>query len=517
MDLSLQKSVIFQNAVVPNGTTLAGMSALVQTFQILAPVRYPACISQQHIKGHIKKQENWHIYSKRYEVAPTIEAHLNFAMRYEYVDLLVLKRIFLALPPEALTKYIGSAPNSIFTRRAWYFYELLTGKKLKLPDAGNVTAVDLLDSEKYFTQPQGVLSRRHKVRDNLLGTVNFCPIIRKTEALTYFTKRNLSRSALKTIGRVNKAIIARAASFLLLADSRATFLIEGERPPRNRIEKWGRAVMQSGKYPLTIEELVRLQGIIIEDNRFIQPGLRTHGVFLGEHTADGYPLPQFVGARPDDLEEFITALIDTNAIMASSSLDAVIQAAAIAFGFVYVHPFADGNGRLHRYLIHHILANRQFTPPDMLFSVSSVMLDWIDLYRETLQAHSRPLMDFIEWVSTPKGNVKVTNDTADLYRYFDCTEAAEFLYRCVERTIDVDLPHKIDFITRRDDAMREVMNFVEMPDRMAEQFVLYVYRNNGSLPNRRRKEFAALTENELEKLEKIVKEAFADFKSGSPE
>ena len=38
-----------------------------------------------------------------------------------------------------------------------------------------------------------------------------------------------------------------------------------------------------------------------------------------------------------------------------STFDAVLAAAVIAFGFVFIHPFVDGNGRIHRYLIHHVL------------------------------------------------------------------------------------------------------------------------------------------------------------------
>lgn len=512
MDLPPQQNMIFQNSAIPSGTILAGMSALVHAFKISAPVRYPACLSQQNIKGHIKNQGNWRIYSKRYQIESTVSAHLNFAMRYEYVDLLVLKRIFMALPPEVVADYVQSAPTSMFTRRAWYFYELLTGNRLDLPDASSIVpTIELLDTEKYFTKPKGTLSRRHKIRNNLLGTARLCPIIRRTDALTNFIKRDLSKSALKTIGPVSKGIIARAASFLLLADSKASFQIEGERPPRTRIERWGRAVIQSGKNPLTTNELIRLHNILIEDNRFVQPGLRENGVFLGERTAEGDPLPEFIGARPDNLQNMINALIETNTLMREASLDAVLQAAATAFGFVYIHPFEDGNGRLHRCLIHHTLTDRQFTPEGMLFPVSSAMLDWINLYRATLQAHSGPLMDFIEWTPTPKGNVEVLNDTEDLYRYYDCTEAAEFLYRCVERTIKIDLPREIDFLTRRDEALHNVMNVIEMPDRLAEQFVLYVQNNKGKLPNRRRKEFEKLTDTELKKLEEIVQEAFEGF------
>lgn len=190
----------------------------------------------------------------------------------------------------------------------------------------------------------------------------------------------------------------------------------------------------------------------------------------------------------------------------------MLQAAATAFGFVYVHPLEDGNGRLHRCLIHGVLAERKFTPPGMVFPVSSVMLDRIDEYRETLQAHSGPLMNFIEWRPTPNHNVEVMNDTADLYRYFDCTEAAEFLYACVARTVEHDLPREIDYLRRHDAALRRIMDTVEMPDRVAENLLMFIRQNKGTLSKRRRRdEYKELRDNEVEMLQKIVRDAFEGF------
>jgi hypothetical protein len=190
----------------------------------------------------------------------------------------------------------------------------------------------------------------------------------------------------------------------------------------------------------------------------------------------------------------------------------VLKAAATAFGFVYVHPFQDGNGRVHRCLIHHVLAERKFTPPGMVFPVSSVMLDRIDDYRATLQAHSRPLMPFIEWRPTPERNVEVLNETADLYRYFDCTVEAEFLYACVRRTVEQDLPREIDYLSRHDEAIRRIMDAVEMPDRVAEDLVLFIRQNDGSLPKKRREgEFKNLRDDEVASVESIVNDAFAGF------
>jgi Fic family protein len=104
-------------------------------------------------------------------------------------------------------------------------------------------------------------------------------------------------------------------------------------------------------------------------------------------------------------------------------------AAAIAFGFVYVHPFVDGNGRIHRWLIHHVLAAAGYNPPGIVFPISAVILRRVHEYRAVLEAYSAALLPLIEWTATADGNLTVHNDTADFYRYFDATAHAEFLHR----------------------------------------------------------------------------------------
>jgi hypothetical protein len=145
-----------------------------------------------------------------------------------------------------------------------------------------------------------MLSKSHRVRDNLLGTGRFCPIIRRTPALSELLDLDLSVKAPETIGRTGAHLVARAARFMLLADGRASFEIEGERPPRNRLERWGHAILQAGKHPLTLDEIVRLQRVLIEDTRFVREGLRPDGVFLGERDHNGDPLPNFIGDRASD-------------------------------------------------------------------------------------------------------------------------------------------------------------------------------------------------------------------------
>ena len=154
----------------------------------------------------------------------------------------------------------------------------------------------------------------------------------------------------------------------------------------------------------------------------------------------------------------------------------------------------------------------------MVFPVSSVMLDRIEDYRTTLQGHSAPLMPYIEWRPTPERNVEVLNDTADLYRYFDCTQAAEFLYACVHRTVDEDLPREIDYLRRHDLALQRIMEAVDMPDRIAENLVMFIRQTNGELSkNRREGEFKQLTDEEVRRIQQIVADAFEGFgDAGAP-
>jgi len=511
MDIKTEGLRIFQNESIPADARLAGWAALVQAFGVKALVRRPAAVSDKHVSGSVRDEGSWRVFDKRYWPGDTFGDHLRFALRHEPLDLLVVKRVLDAVDKKTVQGFVRATPAGAPERRIWFLYELMTGRELDVPDDPGGAAVDVLDPKKYFTG-KARLSRRHRVRDNLLGSGRFCPGVRRSKVLREFAALGLAEKAAETVGRTGAHLVARAASFLLLADSRASFEIEGERPPRNRLERWGRAVLQAGKNKLSLDEILRLQGVLIEDDRFVRVGLRPDGVFLGERDHNGDPMPEFIGARPDDLRDLMAGMLETNDRMSAGDVDPIVQAAATAFGFVYVHPFQDGNGRLHRCLIHHVLAERKFTPPGMVFPVSSVMLDRIDDYRKTLQSHSGPLMEFIEWRPTPERNVEVLNDTADLYRFFDATEAAEFLYACVLRTVEEDLPREIEYLRRYDDARRRIMETVEMPDRLAENLVMFIRQNKGKLPRRRRtKEFEKLTDAEANALETIVNEAFEGF------
>lgn len=128
------------------------------------------------------------------------------------------------------------------------------------------------------------------------------------------------------------------ASFLLLKDSRASYAIEGERPPQDRVQRWARAIGEAGRHPIDSDELLRLQRVVIGDDRFVKLGFRTEGGFIGEHDrVTGAPLPEHISARPEDLGSLASGMVAFDRESAPE-LDAVIAAAVLAFGFVYVPP-----------------------------------------------------------------------------------------------------------------------------------------------------------------------------------
>jgi Fic family protein len=314
------------------------------------------------------------------------------------------------------------------------------------------------------------------------------------------------------IGKVHPDLLSRAAAFLLLKDSKASYAIEGETPPENRAERWGKAIGQAGQKDLTEDELLRLQEIVIEDRRFVNMGWRREGGFIGVHNRiNSKPMPEHISARWQDISKLMEGIINTNKLLIYSNYDPVLAAALISFGFVFVHPFSDGNGRIHRYLIHHVLARKEFTPQGLIFPVSAVMLNRIDDYKKVLESYSRPRLDFIKWEATPDGNVNVLNDTIDLYRYFDATKQAEFLYKCVEETVFNTLPEEVQYLECHEKMRTFIKDLFDMPDKDIENLIGFLRQNGGTLSKRARtKEFEKLTKEEVNKLERKYQAIFSD-------
>ena len=487
--------------------TLAGYAALIDKHGIVAPVPlFLAAISKKHTKY---ETDDWRVFTPRHAPKDTLYGHLVFALRYEGLDLSILAALFAKIDGREIEDLVKKEPNGAYARRIWFLYEYLQEVVLDIPNLSQGNFANLLDDQQQYAGPPRP-SKRHRIRNNLPGVKDFCPLVRRTEKLEQLIAQDLSNQALENMGAVPEDILMRAATFLSLEDSKASYAIEGENPPHNRAERWGRIIGQAGRMPLSKDEMERLQREVIVDSGFIHMGYREEGGFIGDHDrSTNMPIPSHISAKYQDLDRLMDGLIETAALLKESDFPPVLAATLIAFGFVFIHPFEDGNGRLHRYLLHHVLIETGFTPKSLVFPLSSVILRRLADYARVLETYSKPRLSFVDWRATDKGNVEVLNETLDLYRFFDATPQAEFFYECVHKTITKTLPEEVSYLQKYDLMKTFVNTYIDMPDHLASSLVLFLYQHSGKLSKRARdKEFSALTDEEVQVFESKFEEIF---------
>jgi Fic/DOC family len=448
-------------------------------------------------------------YPKNYMPKGLI-GNLRFALRYEPIVLGVYLTLFQTIDSRPLADWIRSESTSIFARRAWYLYELLIGQQLDIPDLIPSGTIDLLDPEIHFTGPRRLV-RRQRINDNLLGSNGYSPLVRKTNTLKTFVDKALAQEASAIIKSCDPAILARAVHYLFTQETKSSFAIEGEAPSKDRTERFVTALMKASDFDATSKEaFVQLQNAIV-DPRYAQTDWRTTQNFVSQTLPDYSEDVHFVCPKPEDVHDLMNSWMEMDRrLELPEGVDPVVAAAAAAFGFVFIHPFDDGNGRIHRFLVHHILAKRGFTPPGILFPVSAAMLRDRLAYDKALGRFSSSIMPFIRYELDAEKGMTVSNDTVRLYRYFDLTAQAEYLYQCIEETIHRDLRDEIGFLAVFDAAMRAVFNIVDMPNRRASLLIKLILQNKGKLSNGKRDTFSEISDPEIERIEKSVWEAWQD-------
>ena len=504
-----RKITTFHDRTLPEEGALVGYALLIKviernTGKLLPIPKQLAIVTDKHQRYNTGQ---WQVFTKRHKPNENLTSHLTFALKYEGVDLLILKTFFQYIGEEIIEKMIIKEPTSQYSRKVWFLYEWLLGEKLNIPDLKIGTYIEVVNPAFQYTGPI-TNSTRHRIKNNLPGTPEFCPLIRKTKKLERFISAKFRKTIDNGLKGKNRDLVRRTAAFLLLKDSKASFAIEGEYPPSMRARNWGKAIGHAGKKALTLSEIERLQHIVIGSKKLKQMGIRQDEGFIGEHDRETFtPIPDHISAKVTDLNTLMNGLFNTNNLLQDSNYDPVLTATTIAFGFVFIHPLSDGNGRIHRYLIHHILTWMAYTKRDMIFPVSAAIIDRISDYQEVLEDFSSQRIDLIEWKPTPSHNIRILNETIDLYRYYDLTTQAEFLFECIEETINRIIPEEIDYLEKYDQLTNAINSFVNLPDTRVDLLIKYLYQNNGKLSKiKRQKDFDELTEEEISAIEEYYGE-----------
>ena len=378
-----------------------------------------------------------------------------------------------------------------------------------LPARGSY--VDLLDPDDYYTTMPSRRVRRQRINDNLLGNSAFCPTVRRTDMLRQHEEANLSQRCLDVVAGYPQALLKRALGYLYEKETKSSFAIERVEIDSVRTERFVALLRSAADEDYCRRDaLIELQNRIV-DPRFRDADYRQSQNYVGQSVGLHREIIHFVGAPPASLNPLMAGLIDAHQRMESGAVSVAIHAAAIGYGFVFLHPFEDGNGRIHRFLIHNILARRGFTPPGMIFPVSAAMLNQPQDYDDSLEAFSRQLMPLVDYVLDQEGRLTVRNDTALWYRFIDFTAQAEALFRFLAHTIDSELAPELAFLASFDRAKSAVQNIVDMPDRKIELFIHLCRQNGGRLSRgKRASQFAMLSDAEIAAMEEAIGSAWGD-------
>lgn len=496
---------------------LAGYANLIETFQLSA--RRPATIAviDSAVRGRQTTDHGaqiWMEFQPSYQPGPTLISNLQFALRYEGLNLEVLALLFKKTGGSDIEKNLADHPESAYARRVGYLYEWLTGDEIKAEVAPRAAYVPIVDESLQFALADGTRNGKFRVIDNLPGNRRFCPLVRKTESLKSMVQKNLKQGTHNTISKYNPDLLRRAATFLYLKETHSSFEVEREKPSPGRAKRFADLLKEAEReISLSEERLVQLQNAVL-DPRFHERSYRTKQNWVGQDL--GYRKKvDFVPPRPEEVRDLMGGLVEFSEAIRTKpdNLDSVVAAAILAFGFVFIHPFMDGNGRLHRFLIHDVLSTSGFTPKGIVLPVSAVILANLDQYIHTLERFSKPIQARTLY-DPGSPSVPAKGNDALYFQFFDATDQVSFLFWALERTITHDLEEEISFLLGFDKAHSALKAELDWPPHSLDLFIRLVHQNNGALSKtKRQSHFGWMTDAEVVLSEGAVKRAFEESKS----
>ena len=456
-------------------------------------------------------RENGYVHEQYPPAArPTqsLAGHLTFALKHEGVHLEFLARLFGAAPAAELEAWVAAEPTGQYARRAGFFYEYLTQRTL---DFAGVTAgnyVNALDEEAYLTASQPRNNQRWRVRDNLPGSRNFCPTVLRTPAVRQAEQYRCAEQLAVLEAEFGADILQRSAVWLTIKESRASFAIEREQQHADRVRRFAAAMERwCGRHedPLSEPSLGELQAEILGP-RATRYGVRRSPVFVGE--VDGFhEVVHYIAPHWDDAPQLLSGLRDCAARTAGGG--ALIRAAVLSFGFVYIHPMSDGNGRISRFLVNDVLRRDGAVPEPFILPISATITSSVIKrrgYDQVLELFSQPLMRRYTdaWRFGPQQVAQdgvrynlqfdAYADALQAWRYPDLTDHVEYIADIVRLTIEQEMHKEAGYLRSLRLARERVKEVIEGPDNDIDRIIRSVRDNGGKVSNKLAKEFPALAD-----------------------
>jgi hypothetical protein len=454
-------------------------------------------------------------FGPKYAPEPNVWGHLEFSLKYERLNLDFLSMVCKRLSPEDVGAFVDEKPTGRYRRKFGFLYEMLTGHEVIKQKEATGNYVDLLDEDQYYTGATEKVAR-WRINNNLPGNRDFCPLVYRTPQLDALLKTPF-RDQLENLGQQHAPqLFFRAVNYFYYKETRSSYSIEHENPSTERMNRFVALLQQAGKSKATelLQEanLVKWQQVVLEP-RYAASTFRNFQNYVGQSLPNFQELVHYVCPPPALLTQIMAGM--QSMVLRISHLHPVVQAAMVSFAFVFAHPFEDGNGRLHRFLIHDLLSRTGLVPEGMIVPVSARILARPKEYDAVLEAYSKPLMERVQYSKTPEGELQVKNEEeiAAYFRHPDLTVQTQYLAHVIAETISQDMPAELDFLFRYDQFKQSLREVVDMPDRKLDLMITLLHQNNGKFAKRRRKHFEELTEAEVEKMEGLYGELLK-MKSG---
>lgn len=459
------------------------------------------------ISGAVNKRidsETQVLFPRGVAIDDSVTGHLEFALRHEGINLEVIDAVFEHLSPSELVERLAATPTGTYIRRICFLWEWLTGKFLPVDAISTGGYVDLFPVDHYVVADEPVNSPKFRVRDNALGTRDFCPVVRLASVPNTPTFAGLLAEADCALASVtDPALYERALSYLYLSETRSNFAIERETPSADKQERFVRLLQHAGDTELVTEDwLVELQNLVVRDVYSQEASYRTQQNWL----EDSAGRVTFFPPTPDDMRRAMTGL--EAFINGTRCRDPLLKAAAGGFGFVYLHPFMDGNGRLHRFLIHYALARAREREKGVVVPVSAVMLKHIPDYLAVLSGFSKPVTRLWSYTSGDITPIVTTAANGRSYRYINFDREVAFLHAMVQKAVREEIPRELAWLVGYDAAFQQIVAEFDLPNKDISALIRMIQSNHGKLSGNKRKQFAHLPNNVLDRIEAVIQDVF---------
>jgi Fic family protein len=331
---------------------------------------------------------------------------------------------------------------------------------------------------------------RWRIDFNGLGDWAFCPVVYKSPSLVKLLDKGILDQVQAFAQQIGESMLERALSWAYLSETEGSFAIEGETPAHDKATLFA-ALLKRAHQPRALSEdhLVELQNAVVTNpfDRAVQ--FRTEQNRL-QRDVPGPAGVTYVPPPPELACELMEHLMHM-ANQRRGALDPLVLAAVVSFGFVFIHPFMDGNGRLSRFLIHHCLGQSGRLPPQFLLPVSVAMKKHEAQYLQALTSFSRPARELcrVGWA----GDEHYTYDWApgaDLwFRYMDLTTCVEFALTMAEAALHAHLRLEVDFLVLYDQVVRFINERYDVRSGDLTTLIVTIFQNGGVLSSNRRKRF----------------------------